>query len=417
MRSHFKSCLKGEGTQTLCNPCRGWYQIVPYALSEDPQAKDEWYAPEYPLVLLEINLCAYRCGVIGAIGLSRFERILRNVRESGCHAILRLMYDWDGRAAETEPESLEIILGHIEQISPLLKEYSAEIFISQGLLVGHWAEMHGSRFLLLEDMRKLFAAMADATDERTYLAVRTPAHWRICLRSEDALYLTPLSQRVGLYNDALCSSPSDLGTYADEDFHASSYIDKRPPKEERGFTAIISRRAPYGGETAKPYELNEGNAFLRAMDELCISYLNGSYSPQVLAAWKATPCKKKGPYFGKSCLDAIGAYMGYRLLAEDTRIKKNTLTVRIHNIGSAGLYRREPVTLALIASVGPEIVLKLDTDATQWGSQTTLRFPLPEDLPDGKYDVCLRIGSIALCNDGAFLPRFHGNWLGKLTIR
>ena len=417
MRFSFKSGLKGEGTEVLRNPDRGWYQIVPYALSEDEAATDEWYAPTHTLVLLEINLRAYRSGEIGPVGLRRFNDILERVHQSDCHAILRLMYDWDGRCTETEPEALETILGHIRQLGPLLKKYSEDIFVSQGLLVGNWAEMHGSRFLLLEDMRRLFAAMAEATGEDTYLAVRTPSYWRACLRSDNALLSTPLSRRVGLYNDALCSSESDLGTYADEGARAALYTDKRPPDEERGFTAILSRRAPYGGETACLCPLNEGNAFLDAMADLGVSYLNESYAPDVLDGWKNTLCRRKGPFHGKTCYEAIEAYMGYRLLAEDARMKKGTLSLTLRNIGSAGLYRREAVALVLTPDVGPELAVPSNADTTLWGTRSTLCFPLPDELEPGEYAVSLRIGSIALCNQGAYQPRLQGNLLGRLRVR
>lgn len=47
------------------------------------------------------------------------------------------------------------ILMHMEQLSYILREYSEKIFSLQGLFIGNWGEMNGTRYSTDEDLQKL----------------------------------------------------------------------------------------------------------------------------------------------------------------------------------------------------------------------------------------------------------------------
>ena len=49
----------------------------------------------------------------------------------------RFLYDWDGKAMETEPQSLEQILRHMDQTAEVVNRYTDCVFLMQGIFVGN----------------------------------------------------------------------------------------------------------------------------------------------------------------------------------------------------------------------------------------------------------------------------------------
>ncbi len=406
--------IRPESPKPLYNPDRGWYEIERIRLTDG--AEPPVCQPRHALTLLEINLSAYRDGPLSDAALRQLDALFASLRASGCHAILRPLYDWDGQCFLHEPESLGTILTHIRQMGPLLKAYEDELFLVQGLLVGNWAEMHGSRHLEHGALRELYAALAEAAGPSTYLSVRTPSFWRACVRVREPLLPDATAYRLGVFDDALCSSETDLGTFGEEGAAPGSYTHKRTPDEERAFLLTLAEHAPFGGETAAAYPRNEGNAFVQQMPALAVSYLNATYHPDVVAAWQSDACTLGGVWSGCSCYQAIGERMGYRLIAKSVQLKKDALEIRLLNVGSARLYRDYPVSLILACGESAPTVLPLDTHTKAWASDTLLSCPLPA-LTTGDHQVLLRIGGIALANDSAFDEFRQANLLGALHVR
>jgi len=83
-----------------------------------------------------------------------------------------------GENEQYEPENLDIILQHMEQVGDVLREYHSCIYTLQGLFIGNWGEMNGTKYTDPDSMRKLAACLADVSDASTFLSVRTPAQWR-----------------------------------------------------------------------------------------------------------------------------------------------------------------------------------------------------------------------------------------------
>ena len=77
-----------------------------------------------------------------------------------------------------EPENLDIILQHMEQVGDVIREYHSCIYTLQGLFIGNWGEMNGTKYTDPDSMRELAARLADVSDASTFLSVRTPAQWR-----------------------------------------------------------------------------------------------------------------------------------------------------------------------------------------------------------------------------------------------
>lgn len=123
--------------------------------------------------------------------------------------ILRFSYDLEGKGLEKEPGSIRLVEEHMQQIGEVIREYADDIFAVQGILIGNWGEMHGSRYLTPDAFRTLTDTMIKAVDGACPVAVRKPAQWR-----ELTLGWTEQEKKkLTLFNDGIFGSETDLGTY------------------------------------------------------------------------------------------------------------------------------------------------------------------------------------------------------------
>ena len=86
--------------------------------------------------------------------------------------ILRFSYDLEGKGLEKEPGSIRLVEEHMQQIGEVIREYADDIFAVQGILIGNWGEMHGSRYLTPDAFRTLTDTMIKAVDGACPVAVR-----------------------------------------------------------------------------------------------------------------------------------------------------------------------------------------------------------------------------------------------------
>ena len=114
--------------------------------------------------------------------LAQLDAILSGCESANKKIILRILYDWDGMAQQTEPSDISVILSHMDSIAPIVNSY-----IMQGIFVGNCGEMNNSVYMSDENMKTLINHLNDCTDKDIYLAVRTPAHYRIITERTDAI--------------------------------------------------------------------------------------------------------------------------------------------------------------------------------------------------------------------------------------
>ena len=182
--------------QSVGNPFCGLYTIYRYFCHEEIMPDLQLPIEQCPLEdnqgisLVEINLNAFSDAALSEDALSIVERIFRFFQRAGRPMILRFLYDWDGINIQLEPKSIQIIKRHMSQLSPLLKKYTAWIYILQGLFVGSWGEMHNSRYLSPTSLYGLATHLMDCLGEATFMSVRSPATWRTVARS-----FSPLEER------------------------------------------------------------------------------------------------------------------------------------------------------------------------------------------------------------------------------
>lgn len=346
---------KGE---VLKNPFCGLYRIYRFdASSEWTQNHDEVLIedcqpdPDMSLALVEINLKAYNSCPLPESALNIIERVFLTFESYGVQMILRFLYDWDGVNIQTEPKSIETILLHMEQISPLLRDYERDIYIIQGLFIGNWGEMHGSRYIKNNSLYRLFAKLKTCVGENTYIAVRSPALWRLLLKSFDppASWNDAWLLKLGLYNDGMMASENDYGTYGTlHRAEVKNFEDKMHREYEMKFQNSLCQFVPNGGEVVHQNSFNDFEMAVETMQTLHVSYINSEYDTEVLDKWKRTVLGSNwGPWKGKSGYDYIAGHLGYRYRIERVRVSpdKNQrdhvlVELQIKNTGFSICYRR-----------------------------------------------------------------------------
>ena len=225
MRWNQKAAVFTENTTETVNPARGFYSIFPFRLDEACDLSNMEYSlkKNQYLCLVEISIAGYRDRDLDRAGLDQFDQILRFFVLHGKDIILRVVYDWEGKGLEKEPLSRAQIKRHMQAVKMVLKPYQKALYLSQGIFVGSWGEMHTSRFLSKDAVTDLFFTWQAAFEE-VPVALRRPDYIRMILSEENYRKLQKNDKKkaeengilLAFYNDALFSSEDDLGTYGME---------------------------------------------------------------------------------------------------------------------------------------------------------------------------------------------------------
>lgn len=369
----FRGARFVETAEYLPNPGQGWYRIFTYDAGV-PFAPEETYLEGDTLALVRVGIGAFRDRPLSGRGLETLRDILRFFDENGVDLILRVAYDFEGRGLEREPELFSLVRRHMMELAPVLGEFEDRILIFQGLLVGSWGEMHQSKFLLPRWLRELEAAFRSGGNRKTWLAVRRP----VFLRMLTGLGEFPeglFEARRCLFNDAIGSSETDMGTYGWKERAQSSWEEPWKREDELAFMEQACAGAPFGGEVLPPEEgrspsWRETAAGLRRAR---LSYLNCRHDRRVLDLWEKSVCRIwRGPWAKASLYDYIGGHMGYRFFVRRASARPLEdggllLTVEIENTGFGNLLQEARAELLLRDADGWSRQ-PLDWDARSWAS-------------------------------------------------
>lgn len=426
----------------LNNPYQGWYHIYGYTLSDtelinvdDVQkiiAKDK-----NQLVLLEINLRNYPNSEISPLGLSQLDSLLLAWKDAGRQMILRFLYDWNGKARETEPKDISIIKRHMEQTGEIVNKYAKNIYLLQGIYVGNCGEMNNSNYMSKENLRELATHLHSIIDPGIYLSVRTPEHYRIVSQSSQPIsgkdaFSGKIAARTGLFNDGMLGSESDLGTYGEKPFEISEdFAGKGTRSEEIAFQNELCDYVPNGGEVVLDNEYNDFANAVEDLKDMHVSYLDCGYDLHVLDKWRSDT------YHGEDCFDGmdgysyIGAHLGYRYAIRSSECSfdsfhntKATLSVTMENSGFSVGYRPFLSTVTIVRESGSICdTISVDTDNRLWKSGETSTWTVPLDIrtyQDGNYQVYYRLfdpassRNILLANESPVQK--YGYYVGSFTV-
>ena len=371
-----------ESADTLKNPYIGWYKLSGYLISDDtplhlpdtasqsentPSAntalsEDADNNASASLILLEFNLKNYADRDLSQTALNQLNSALAAWQTNGNQLILRFLYDWDGKNLETEPDSLEQILRHMEQVAPVVNRYADCVYLMQGIFVGNWGEMNNSAWLSSENQSILIQTLSDLISPDIFLSVRTPAQLRSIVQSAKPLgssqpFDGSLPARLGLFNDGMLGSGNDTGTYGDTAASASDYQSAWLRQDELDFQNELCRYVPNGGEVIIDNAFNDPETADASLEQMHVSYLNQAYDPAVLTKWK------NSPYTGSNSV-----YSGLS-------------------------FRSFDITLNLVSDSGEVTSIPLDADPRFWDSGSVSEVKTTVDvhsLPEGFYTVWLK---------------------------
>lgn len=349
-----------ESSRELQNPNRGFYKLYSFLITNEKQDYSETVSmicqedTDTRLTLVQICLKFYRKGNITKEGLDNIEALFGALEVLDKQLIVRFTYDIEGQNERYEPESLDTILTHMDQLSYILHKYNKEIFSLQGLFIGNWGEMNGTKFNSDEDLRSLAKKLADVTAQSTYLAVRSPAQWRSIMQLQSFQPGNDLAGRLGLFNDGMLGNKSDYGTYrTGKNADNGMAFPRLEREEELEFQNELCRAVPNGGEVIHDNVYNDLDNAIKDFEVMHVTYLNKAYDQEVLKKWADTVITEEGCFEGMNGLAYIERHLGYRLLIERARIhyqsKEEMLTaeVTLKNTGFAPLYKETEARMIL----------------------------------------------------------------------
>ena len=394
-----------ESTAILRNPYQGFYKIAAYTLSDDAQPLDEALIREYelPLVLVEINLRNNRAAAISDAALEQLDEILNAWSASDTQMILRFLYDWDGIAKRTEPEALSVILTHMDQVAEIVNRYEESVYLMQGCFIGSWGEMHGSNFEDAKSIKKLVTHLHQVIAPSIYLSVRTPAQWRMITGRYDVPAdfqdQPSLTGRLGLFNDGMLGSLTDLGTYGStRRKEATNPFYKGIREEELAFQNALCQFVPNGGEVVHSSQLNDLSEAVQYLKTTHVSYLNADYDQAVLQKWAQTVWQGSDAFDGCDGLIYVKAHLGYRYVVRNATAQKQgflksnlTLSLTLENTGFGNALKPfEAAFLLQNTQTGQRLQVPIDYDlrSLKSGQRATLTASLPaKELSEGTWQV------------------------------
>lgn len=327
---------------------------------------------------------------------------------------------------ENEPSSIKIVKSHMKQLGSIICEHTSEkeslpgkILVHQGLFVGSWGEMHGSKFLSEARMKELSDTFLEATKGSCPIAVRKPVQLRqlSCQKTASIPLQNASNINFTLFNDAIFGSETDLGTYGTickSALSENSEREKTPwaREDELSWQQSFMQQSFCGGEvlggmnnvsespgnTDYPQRTLDWNQVVADLAKMHVSYLNSIYSKEVLDDWKAQRIMWNGEEISE--YDYIGRHMGYRFTVtqvkiscvspekkkqtQDTQnqISENVITFTIKNTGFANMCEEAVCRLILTKNNKNIRAFEIKSDPSTWnsGTDTVIECHIPKEV-------------------------------------
>lgn len=381
--------------------------------------------------------------------LSTLRNWFLQAREENRTLIVRLAYDgWFDGHKNPEPDQ-EVVRNHMRQIGPLYSEFSDVVVYVELGLYGSWGEENSSvrgtaeaigdaMQTLLENSNSeiktgprrpnFIATWSGISSDNGYagFAVGDPIADSIFASKGDTIY------RVGMYNDGYLGNSGDMGTV-----RVNPYA-KITREMMVHYLETYAHHVPYGGELV--YNSNESRGPINTPRYLSYegfrthtSYLNRYYDKNVINAWSDSifDGEHDPEYVGHDGFTYVRNHLGYRYILRESNVMdsvgiggKFKANLKIENVGFGNMTQRRKVTLVFKqGSMVREIVpskafdpwdllsrpVTLDATADEinaaegsvkimqyakYGSglhEVSIEATVPEDLPQGEWDVYVRI--------------------------
>jgi hypothetical protein len=315
--------------------------------------------------------------------LDRIRTDFATARSAGVKIIGRFNYNNGPTGSPDAP--LDRVLGHLDQLRPVLRENADVLAFLEAGFIGTWGEWHHSTNGLMDHTREIVAKILDVLPRDRMLALRDP-------RLKTDLYgpepLTPQEAftgipkaRIGAHDDCFLASRTDWGTWT------------KNIAAEKAFYHRDNLFVPQGGETCNFKE--DAQPFIgceNALHELAsqrFNSLNSLFQMDVLDFWT------KG-----GCMPEIRRRLGYRFRLVDSSVQVEggevRVSVTVHNDGFGDLYNPRPIFLVLRdRATGRMERIPVDTDPRRWMPSELAAFRVAARVAPGEYDVLLHLPDAA----------------------
>lgn len=298
MGKQYETYSYKESNEYIKNPYQGpYFQFYTTEPTELERYAEE--NPECTMVLVAFNLDdEYDMEVIPEEKLEDLRQTLLEAEKLGLSVIVRAAYDFSGKTVDPE---FSILLAHIEQIAAVINENKTSVAGVQAGMIGPFGEWNNSIYMEEKTYRiQVIKKWLEELDEDIWLSLRRQKFIRDA--HEEGVDI----KRLGVYNDGMFASESDLGTYA-EDYDREA--DLRWSKE------VL--RVPFnGGEMPYVSEFTHVKNVVKEAACLNLSYINRNYHTDVWDLWKSEEIQNENG------ADYIKKYLGSRLWVESLRISK-----------------------------------------------------------------------------------------------
>lgn len=347
------------------------------------------------LVFTVYVMKAFRDGSdISEAYLQRIRSNMRTLRQEGFKTVLRFCYSY---SENDYPRDVPwyVCQRHIEQLTPILQEYSDVIAVLEAGFIGAWGEWYytdnygqsPSNFDDYAPRKAVLEALLDAMPKSRFVSVRYPAAKLGIFRlgapqtiNMTTAYNESNISRTGFHNDCFLGDADDVGTFGYNQHYRQYW------KTETQFV-------PMGGETcSNPNDFTERVHAEQDFADYHWSYLNQDYHPGTISEWESN-----------SFLQTIRRKLGYRLRLTGGECDATAvggqdwhLKLMIENVGWAAPYNPRDVEIVFAPEGGGDnYVYKVDADPRFWFAGTTseleVNVPVPADLAEGKYIVSLNL--------------------------
>lgn len=431
--SELTSRTFSESDKIFANPERGFYKHYDFlSSSASPLSVSALKAARVESNITLFYTGHYLTEFVKSDISDKFLNLVRTnmqaLRDAGAKCVLRFAYtnSQSKKPWDAEPKW---VARHIEQLKPVLQEYSDVILCFQSGFIGVWGEGYYTDNFFFDPQtpeehklrKEVVDAMLDAIPADRQVALRTPMFKRNMYATSYADTLTlataydgSAKARICAFNDCFGASADDYGTFIG--------------KDTREYWRKETRYTLMGGETCGLSDYCKCKQSIKDCEDFHWTYMNSGYNADVLNRWTSD-----------GCMDEVKRRLGYRLSIAEVAVSGNPaageyMRVRldIRNTGFAAPANPRAVELVLIDGNGNKTVYELkNVDPRYWFANETVTIDkvitLPEDV-SGKCTLYLNLPdpkpvlhdnplfSIRLANDGMWDSKTGYNKIAEFNL-
>ena len=373
-----------EDSTNFPNPERGYY-ITSVSANALQAARKEGMT----LVRKYYRLDAYiDLDVLPQSFLDSFNNDAAILRQEGAKLIPRFAYNFG--ACNTPP--LERVLGHIEQLTPVLRSNSDIIAFVEAGFIGRWGEWHfygckeTNSIDNTEGRQAVLFALLGAVPDRM-VALRYNYHKRDIFGEvplgPDSAFNGSEAARTGSHNDCFSADAGDRGTYQGA----------QSVESQKTYLSQDNRYVPQGGESCGVSSYSECEKAMADLKRMHWDVLNSTFHKGVIDGWKSGGCN-----------DTVAKSLGYRLVMTSANLQDAvkpgshfTGTINLTNVGWGKMYNSRDCELVFRNAVtNKELTLKLTNDPRRWcmtdsSVAVNVSAAIPASTPEGPYTVYLNL--------------------------